>query len=224
MALSQAEKQRWAEIDSVIAEHKKELKAATDHRVLKAFAEEQGWLNKEDFGKYKHSLRKIGVKYDQLREETFEAEDAARVEALESLGEDAPRVRLWSGAVEDQATGSGSFAVVNADDEVVWYGGFYADDRLREAGDLVSAEQSAADKAVWLASKAFAAAGLDSGVVEVYTTCPQLDEEELVAAGARLGVAVEVHVEIENMRAVEMAEAPGYQSWKDADLEELVEQ
>ncbi|WP_315185773.1 hypothetical protein [Corynebacterium durum] len=56
--------QRWAEIDSVIKEHKAELKAAESHTVLRDFAKEHGFDNKEDFFKFKHSLKKIGIFYD----------------------------------------------------------------------------------------------------------------------------------------------------------------
>ncbi|PRQ11435.1 hypothetical protein C1Y63_06180 [Corynebacterium sp. 13CS0277] len=220
MALSAKEKERWAEIDSVIAEYKAALKAAEDHEVLKAFAKEQGWDNGPDFGKFKHSLKRIGVNYDQLREETFAARDAKKAEELADISADAPSVYLWAAAVEhdDKA----SFAIVSEDRDAIWYGNFFSDDRIRVAGDAVTAEQSVADKAVWLASKALAAAEQATGRLVLTTTCPHLDEDRLVAAGARLGVAVEIAVDPEDDRAVAMAGEPGYKRWQDNNLEELV--
>ncbi|APT84236.1 hypothetical protein [Corynebacterium aquilae] len=220
MALSAKDKERWAEIDSIIAEHKTTLKAAEDHEVLKTFAKEQGWDNGPDFGKFKHSLKRIGVNYDQLREETFAARDAEKAEALADIADDAPTVYLWAAAVEQDD--KAAFAIVSEDRDAIWYGNFFDDDRIRVAGDVITAEQSVADKAVWLASKALAAAGEETGRLELTTTCPHLDEDQLAAAGARLGVVVDVVVDQEDDRAVVMAGEPGYKRWQDNDLEELV--
>lgn len=225
MALSDKDRARWAEIEAVIAENKAELKAAESHAPLKAFAEEQGWMNRSDFPKYKHSLRKIGVQYDVLRDAAMEAADEqmrARAEEIASSAAGAPEVALWTAAVEG-ADGDGAFAVVDASDEVVWYGRFFDDDRIRIAGDLISAEQSAAEKAVWIGGKALGRAGYPIGRVRVVTMCHDLDVDALAAAGVRHGVAVDVVVDPEDTRALVMAEAPGYQRWQDADLRALVD-
>lgn len=220
MALSAEEKARWSEIDSIIAEHKHELKAAETHEELKNFAEEQGFMNQSDFGKFKFSLRKIAVNYDELRTATFAQRDKERAEELSDLDDDAPLIQLWVGAVEGDDD-SAAFAICNDDDDAIWYGQFFDDDRIRQVGDLVSAEQSVADKAVWLASKAREAADVTAARLYLYTTCPQLDEAALAATGARFGIAVEVIVD-EDERAIQMAEAPGYKRWQDNDLAELV--
>lgn len=221
MALSAKDRERWAEIDLVIAEHKAQLKAATTHEALKNFATEQGWMNKGDFGKFKTSLRKIGIKYDQLRAETFAKQDKQRADELAALDDDAPTIRLWTAAVE--VKNDASFAVVDAHNNAVWYGNFFDDDRIRVVGDVISAEQSVADKAVWIAGKALEATGNTVARLTIVTTCPDLDTAQLVATGARFGLAVTVELDDSDVRAVEMAEAPGYQSWQEADLTELVE-
>ncbi len=221
MALTTQDKARWAEIDSIVAEHKKTLKAATSHEELKSFAEEQGFMNEKDFGKFKFSLRKIAVSYEELRSATFEAADKERAEALETLPSDAPMVMLWTGAVEGDA-GEGSFAICTEEDDAIWYGNFFDGDKVRVAGDLISAEQSVAEKAVWIAAKALEAAGYEQGRLYLHTTCPALDEAALRAQGARFGVAVEVEVN-EDLRAVTMAEVPGYKRWQDNTLSDLVQ-
>ena len=216
-------KQRWTEIENLIAEHKAELKGVTSHRELNSFAEKHSLMTKEDFPKFKHCLLKIGVRYDQLRAvavEEFEAILHARAKELEKVT-DGPTVCLWSGAVEERT--AAAFAVVDFDDVPVWYGKFFDDDRVRVAGDLISAEQSAADKAVWLAHKALEAAGRKQGRVLITTTCPDLDIAALRVTGARFNLGVEVHVDDTDLRAVEMAEAPGYKRWQDNDLADLVE-
>ena len=211
---------RWDEIDSIVAQHKRALKKATSHEPLKEFAKEQGFDNKQDFGKYKVSLRKIGVDYNELREETFKKRDEEQKKKLEALPEDAPTIRLWAAAQEGD-DGEGSFAIVDADRNAVWYGRFFEDDHFRQAGDVVSGEISAAEKAVWVASRAFAAAGVEVGRLILETTCPDVYEEEMRASGARYGIAVDVRL-TDDDRAVEMALVPGYKRWQDSDLAELV--
>ncbi|WP_151550191.1 MULTISPECIES: hypothetical protein [Corynebacterium] len=216
------DKQRWAEIDSIIAENKAELKAAKDHDELKSFASSQGWMNANDFPKFKHSLAKIGVFYEELRAAAFAARDAEKAETLAALGDDAPCVRLWVAASEAEDSSSASFAVVSDDHDAVWYGSFFDSDRVRVPGDLVSAEQSVAGKAVWLVGKALEAAGHELGRAEIVTTCPDLDVAALKTSGARFGVAVDIVVD-DDERAIIMSETPGFSRWQDYDLTSLVE-
>lgn len=222
MALSEKERKRWQMIDTIIAENKNELKQATTHTVLKEFAEEQGWMNKNDFGKFKVSLRKLGVDYEQLREETFKELDLKRAKELDALDDSAPCVYLMTGAVDDESSGTGSFAIIGEDGEAYWYGAFFGDDLTYNPGDLVSAEQSVAEKAVWFAAKCLREKGIECGRVEITTTCPDLDETTLKSRGVRLGVKVGVHVNDEDLRAVDMAEAPGFKKWQENDLASLV--
>lgn len=220
--MSSNTRQRWAEIETLVSGNKSSLTAST-HLEIKSFAEEQGLMTKNDFPKFKHSLKKIGVFYDDLRSAAHEAAESQLDEAVAALA-DAPRtgahVTLWSAAVEGD-DGSGAYAVVAADRSAVWYGRFFDDDRVRVAGDLVSAEQSAAEKAVWIGTKALSTAG-EGGWLTIVTTCPHLEIDVLQRAGARQGVAVDVDVD-EDERAIRLAETPGFQRWQDTDLARLVE-
>lgn len=220
MALSQADKDRWAEIDSILAEHKTILKEATTHETLKEFAAEHGFNNQSDFGKFKHSLKKLGVNYDELRAATFAARDEQQAQLLDSLDDDAPWLALWVAAHDED--GKAAFAIVSDDRDALWYGNFFDDDRIWVKGNLVSAEQSVADKAVFLASKALKQAGHELGRVEITTTCPDLDTTALKSSGARLGVAVELIVDDDDDRALVMAKEPGFKKWQDNDLASLV--
>ena len=225
MAISQKDRERWAEIDEIIAANKAELKGATSHEPIKAFAEREGLMNKGDFPKFKHSLRKIGVQYDVLRDSAMQARNDeldARADDIARDAAGAPSVTLWTAAVEGD-DGTGAFAVVDGHDDVVWYGRFFDDDRTRTVGDLVSAEQSAAEKGVWIAGKALGQAGFPIGRVRLHTTCHELDEDAPRSAGVRAGVAVSVIVDPDDLRAVAMAEAPGFQRWQDFDLVGLVD-
>lgn len=225
MAISQALKEHWAQIDAVVFEHRAMLRDYGDHRKLRAFALEQGWDNGPDFAAFKRALVKIRVDYDQVRQETADKvkdENLQRAKQLAQMGADAAQVWLWTAAMEDPDSDEGSFAVVDIEDDPVWYGAFHEQDRVRVVGDAVSAEQSVALKAVWVAQKAFEAAGVSEGRLHLCTTCPRLDEDEIVARGARVGIAVEIHVDEVDERAVMMAQAPGFMSWKQRDLGELV--
>lgn len=221
MGLSEHDRQRWAIIDGVCHDHKDMLKNVSDHNELKEFAKSQGWMNKSDFGKYKVSLRKLGIDYNQIREEFFTQENQRRIKQIESLDDDAPTVYVATGAVDDPASGDGSFAIVDDDGEALWYGSFFKDDKTRKPGDLISAEQSVAEKAVWFAFKCFEAKGISTGWVDIQTTCPKLDEQKLKALGARYGVGVRLHVD-DDLKAVYMAESPGYKKWQENNLADCV--
>ncbi|RRQ14153.1 hypothetical protein [Corynebacterium bovis] len=200
--------------------------ATTDQ--IRAIAAELGIESQgRDMGKFISLIRLIGVDFVGMARD----EAAARrvklglvASQLDARAGGLPRVRLWSAAVEsgENEASTGAFAVVDAAGAVVWYGSFHPDyERIRRAGDLVSAEQSAADRAVYVAYRARQAAGVDEVGLVVTTTCPELDVGALRISGARLGVAVEVVVDDENLVAVHAAEMPGWRGLKDAPDEEL---
>ncbi|WP_342016080.1 hypothetical protein [Corynebacterium bovis] len=200
--------------------------ATTDE--IRAIAGELGIADQgRDMGKFISLLKLIGVDFVAM----IHDEAAARRAKLALVASDLdaragslPRVGLWSAAVEsgEEEASTGAFAVVDATGAVVWYGGFHPDyERIRQAGDVVSAEQSAADKAVYVAYRARQAAGVDEVGLVVTTTCPELDVGALRMSGARLGVAVEVVVDEENLSAVHIADMPGWRGLKDVPDEEL---
>lgn len=217
--------QRWAEIESLVQANKAELKAMTSHKDINTFAVQNALMTREDFPKLKHCLLKIGVRYDALRQQARqEWEDSLEKKAQElATKTDGAVVCLWSAAAEGD-DGDGSFAVVDVEDTPIWYGSFFSDDRIRVSGDLISAEQSAADKAVWVAHKAFEEADVSAGRVLITTTCPDLDIAALRLSGARFNLGVDVMVDDTDSRAIDMAEAPGYKRWQDNDLAALVEE
>lgn len=226
--LTTAQKARIAEIDDCIAENKTTLKACQSHLPLKAFAEEHGMCDSAfDFGCFKRGLMRIGVDYDSLREAATAERDEQMHQRAEELtaDNDLPTVLLWSAAIEDDETGRGAFAVVAEDSCVIWYGGFSRFDRTRVAGDIVSAETSAAEKCVFVASKAIEAAGEEAGRVIITTNCPDVEESHLRRYGAGYNIAVDLIVDGDDERAVTMATQPGWKKWSDPtnDLASLVE-
>lgn len=223
MALSKADKQRWDEIDGLIFGAKDELKAAPDHTTLRQWAEDNGMDNGPDFGKFKSSLRKIGVDYNSLREETIKERDAALLEQAQEMemnAEGLPFIQLECAAVEqdDEA----SFAITDAEGTALWFGRFSSKfERIRKEGDLVSAEQSAADKAVYAAATARKALGIDNIALWLTTSCPDLDEDSLRVAGARQGVALSITVDQDADKALFMAQMGGFRNLRDVPETEL---
>lgn len=223
-----ASTQRWDEIDAILEEHKKTLQAAETHLELREFAKDHGFDNENDFGKYKYCLRKIGVDYAELRAVAMQQRNAELTDKANELAQKAagqPVIRLWCAAVEDANTGQGSYAIIDCDGAVLWYGKFFDDDprSIRQAGDLTSAEQDVADKCVYLAGKAREVAGEDIATVWINTTCPDLDESALRIAGARHNVAVEVIVDDEDHAAVDMANMPGFKRVRDNSEQTLID-
>jgi hypothetical protein len=227
---SAADNARFTEIEQLVTtpENKTRLQEAGTADEIRTIAGELGIdtsRDSKDMGKFIYKLKIIGVDFPAMAKADAAARRAGLADKAEDLAARAdglPIVRLWSAAVEDEESGAGSFAILDAAGTALWYGGFSTRfERIRVAGDLVSAEQSAADKAVFAASKAREAAGVDEIALWLTSTCPDLDEAGLKASGARLGVAVDLSVDDEDESAVAMAGEPGWRNLKSVTSEEL---
>ncbi|MGP9725300.1 hypothetical protein ACT3SZ_14925 [Corynebacterium sp. AOP40-9SA-29] len=227
---SEADNDRFNEIEALVTTpaNKERLVAAETADELRTIAEELGVDTSDDskdMGKFIYKLKIIGVDFPAMAKADAAQRRAGladKAEAMAERADDLPFVRLWSGAVENEQDASGAYGIVDADGTAIWYGGFSTRfEKIRKAGDLISAEQSAADKAVYAASKVREAAGLEEISLWLTTTCPELDEAALKTSGARLGVAVDITVDDEDESAVRMAEAPGYRNLKNVTTEEL---
>lgn len=214
---------QWQAVKDLVNEHAAELKTM-NHREVKEFAKANGLMTKSGFPKLKTVLKTKGIDYEALRDEASEERKkqlAERAETLADDAEDGPRITLHSAAMEDD--GSASFAVTDTQGQAVWYGKLFDDDRIWKSGDPVSAEQSAADKAVWIAGKAVALSGARAGRLRLGVTHPELDVDELKRAGVRNNVAVEVVFE-EDSSAVSMAATPGFMKWQEYELDQLLDE
>ncbi|MGO1664889.1 MAG: hypothetical protein ACTHYO_14370 [Micrococcaceae bacterium] len=227
---NEADNDRFNEIEALVTTpaNKERLVAAMTADELRTIAEELGVdtsRDSKDMGKFIYKLKILGVDFPAMAKADAAERRAGladKAEALAERADDLPFVRLWSGAVENDDDASGAYGIVDAEGIAIWYGSFSTRfEKIRKAGDLISAEQSAADKAVYAASKAREAAGLEEISLWLTTTCPELDEAALKTSGARLGVAVDITVDDEDESAVRMAEAPGYRSLKNVTTEEL---
>lgn len=216
MVKKDEKKDQWRDIQRDILENKTFLRTVKDHNELKDFAARHGIDTGLKFGAFKTILRTIGVDYDALREATVAEQDKEFRAALEALTGQAPVVWLWAGAALDRV-GNGRFAVVDQYEEALWFGKLFDTDKTFVPGDLRSAEQSAAEKAIFIARKCFDAAGVTAGVLMLATTCPDIDRDALAERAAHVGIRLVLEI-TDDDRAVCMAEVPGYRRWQDSDL------
>lgn len=215
------QQEQWQQVKDLVAEHLGDLKQM-DHTGIKDFATENGVMTKSGFPKLKTVLKTKGINYEALREQAFEQREQKLAEKAETLGEraaDGPEVFLASAAVEND--GQASFAVVDAENQAVWYGKLFPGDHEWVPGDPIAAEQSAAAKAVWIAGKTLAHHGAEAGRLVLSVTHPELDTDSLVRAGVRHNLEVTISFDEDNA-AVDMAQTPGYQKWQEYDLAQLI--
>ena len=206
----------WAAAAAAVTAGADELRAATTHREIRAWADSAGMANRKLWPKVKTELRKqLGIDYDAIREQTTEREASEVAAAAELI--DAPTVELYC-AGDDEV---GTYAVCAAsDDRESWYGEFHPKDTIYRAGDDLSAEHSAADKAIYLAGQARQDAGLDAVRLVLHTSHHDLDTAVLAATASRHRVAVTLELSDQNP-AIALCRAPGYRGWREIRLTTL---
>ena len=206
--------QDWDTAEQAVTDGAERLKAAADHRQIRAWAVEGGVATKNLWPKVKTELRKqLDIDYDQLRADTLAAEAAD----IEAAAQDAPVIELYCAGDDEVA----SYAVCAvADDHESWYGQFHSKDVIYRPGDELSAERSAADKAIYLAGKAREKAGLDTVRLIVHTSHHDLTAEDLAGTASRHRVAVSIELSDQNP-AIALCRAPGYRTWREIRLDAL---
>lgn len=225
-----ADNARFNEIEDLVTtpENKTRLQQAATADEIREIAGELGVdtsRDSRDMGKFIFKLKMIGVDFVALAKADAEHNKqqlVVKASRLDAHAHDLPIVRLWAGAVVNAADDSGAFAVVDAEGTALEYGGFASWEKVYTPGDLISAEQSAALRAVYIASRAREAAGVEEVSLWLTTTCPQLDQMRLKVSGARRNVAVDITVDDDDLAAVQMAESPGYRNVKTVSRDELI--
>lgn len=205
----------WNTAETAVSGGAEVLRSARTHREIRAWADEAGVATKALWPKVKTEMRKqLDIDYDQIRDQTTAAE-AAQVSAAAAS---APVIELCSAGDGEV----GTYAVCAADnDHESWYGQFHAKDLIYRAGDDLSAERSAADKAIFLAGKAREKAGLDSVRLVLHTSHHDLTAADLAATASRHRVAVTVELSDQNP-AIALCRAPGYRTWREIKLAALL--
>ena len=179
-------------------------------------------------GKFMHKLKILGIDYKAMSAIEREERQARQHERAEELAQnDATGTRLdvWTGAVESDKGDKGAFALVDETGEAIWFGSFFDNDAIYTPGDIGSAEQSAAEKAVYLARRVQEETGAELIDLHIHTEYPDLDEDELRLRGVAKDsqVAVTIEVDPTDERASTVARMGGFRSLKNVDLASLVE-
>lgn len=213
---TEVDKKRLEEIESLITDpaNVARFQDAETASEIRQIATELGLtLTKEsgDIPKLVVSLRTIQVDLPAMAKQ----EQAELAEQLVSRKDELPAIHLACAAVQSPDEDDiASYAIVDGLNRAVVFGDLFNNDyeRVWTPGDAGSAEQSAADKAVYVAYRARKAADQVMATLYLTTTYPELDEDRLVASGARLGIAVDVTVDHEHEAAVIQAGTTGYKS------------
>ncbi|WP_020109776.1 hypothetical protein [Nocardia sp. 348MFTsu5.1] len=205
----------WNTAEQAVTDGADTLRAARTHRDIRMWAKDAGVATKALWPKVKTELRKqLDIDYDQLRADVTATEAAELAEQAAN----APVIELCC-AGDDEV---GTYAVCAAsNDHESWYGDFHAQDLLYRAGDDLSAERSAADKAVYLAGKAREKACLETVRLVLHTSHHELTAEHLAATAAKHRVAVTLELSDQNP-AVALCRAPGYRTWREIKLDALI--
>ncbi|MDV2433763.1 hypothetical protein [Corynebacterium tuberculostearicum] len=223
---------RFDEIENLVTseEYKDKLKAAETTSQLREIGAEAGVDvdDRSDMGKFMHKLKILGIDYKAMSAIEREERQARQHERAEELAQnDATGTRLdvWTGAVESDKGDKGAFALVDETGEAIWFGSFFDNDAIYTPGDIGSAEQSAAEKAVYLARRVQEETGAELIDLHIHTEYPDLDEDELRLRGVVKDsqVAVTVEVDPTDERASSVARMGGFRSLKNVDLASLVE-
>lgn len=208
----------WETITEAVAADAERLKTMTTHGELFGWAKEHG-LTGPQFAAVKHELRKIGVDYDAIREQvTRQRLSDLNADAAEGV----PVIRL-SAAGADSVN---SYAVCDAEGNALWYGTFHARDRHYRKGDQTSADQSAAGKAIFLASKARQLAKAEVARLHLTLTNPHVDTSSLIREATAWRLLLDIEIDDDPATApsaVSWCETAGYKDWKEADLSALLD-
>jgi len=215
-------KTQWDAITEAVTADAEHLKTLTTHGELYAWAKAHD-LTGPQFAAVKHEFRKIGIDYDAIREEA-NRERLAEMNATAAAG--VPIIRLSAAGYDPDGDEVGTYAVCDAEGTALWYGSFYQRDRHYRKGNQVSADLSAAAKAIFIASKARQHTNNDLARLCLTLTNPHVDTNYLIreATSWHLLLDIEINDDPANPpAAVEWCQTPGFQDWKEADLAALVE-
>ncbi|HAT6526223.1 TPA: hypothetical protein JAK05_002224 [Corynebacterium striatum] len=223
---------RFNEIENLVtsAEYKEQFKAAETTAELREIAAQAGvdTDDRSDMGKFIHKLKILGIDYKAMSATEREERQARQQEDAAELAENSgqgTRLDVWTGAVESENADKGAFALVDETGEAIWFGSFFDNDQIYTPGDIGSAEQSAAEKAVYLARKVQEETGVEIIDLHIHTEYPDLDVDQLRLRGVAKDskVAVTVDVDPTDERASNVARMGGFRSLKNVDFAALID-
>ncbi|MCZ4537996.1 hypothetical protein O4159_21560 [Gordonia terrae] len=186
----------------------------TSHSELFGWAKEHGIDNGSLFRKWKTELRKqLHVDYDALRQEAFDA----RLAEMDAAAEAAPQVMLYAAGDSEV----NSFAVCSEHGDDPWYGEFHDNDRVT---DQDSADLEAARKAIYLAGQVREYKGWELIALRLVVSNHRVTTQALQRDMFKHSVFVTVEVvdNGEDNPALEVCRMPGYRTWREVSLTDLI--
>lgn len=204
----------WDTAQAAVRNNREVLGSMTSHTELFAWAKSNGIDNASLFTKFKAELRKqLHVDYDELRQKAFDA----RTEEMAQQAADAPQVTLYAAGDSEV----NSFAVCSEDGEDPWYGEFHPNDKVT---DQDGADISAARKAIYLAGQAREQESLELIGLRLVVSNHRVTAEAVQRDSLRhkVFVTIEVVDNGEDNPALEVCRLPGFRSWREVSLTDLV--
>lgn len=210
-----------ADIIIAVEAEAEQLKSFTTHGDLYRWAKDRGFDGK--FAMYKTALKRIGIDYEAIREETTRQRLA---ELNAQAGEGVPSIRLNAAGLDPEGDATGTYAVCDTEGTVLWYGSFHERDIHYRKGSQVSADTAAANKAIFLAGQARQHAQSDLARLHLTIANPHVDTNQLIREATSWRLLLQLDINDDPATpppASSWCEESGFQNWKDADLAALVE-
>lgn len=205
----------WETAQKVVRDNATALRSMTTHTELYTWAKGNTLATKRLFPKFKTELRKqLHIDYDALREQAI----ADRYAQLTAVAGDAPTIELCCAGDGEVST----FAICNSEGGDPWYGDFYEEDPIYREGEQLTADVSAAGKAIYLAGQAREFADLEAVKLVLTTSNHAVDIDVLRRDSVRHRVLVELAVSDENPALPMCRDLPGYRGWREVSLTDLL--
>lgn len=204
----------WDTARDAVRDNSTALTAMTSHTELFTWAKDNGIDNGSLFAKFKTELRKqLHIDYDELRQKAFDE----RLEEMAQQAANAPQVTLYAAGDSEVD----SFAVCSEHGEDPWYGEFHDNDKV---SDQDSADISAARKAIYLAGQAREQNNLELIGLHLVVSNHRINHLVLQRDSLRHKVFVTIDVVDtgEENPALEVCRLPGFRSWREVSLTDLL--
>lgn len=208
----------WDVAEAFVSEHIDELRSAETSETIVELIR-----TSEVMKKAKGVWPKIIAELDKQLDIDFPAmrtrEHNERVAHLESVTAGEPVLHLFTAGDAE----ANSFAICDSEGAVQWYSEFFESDRLSDEDPEASAAGQAVEKALYLARQVREKCHLDGLAVVLHHAHPEphgLDAKTRKASAG--GVLVRFAHDSESNPAVEWCREPGYRSWREIKLQNLL--
>ncbi|MFC7429768.1 hypothetical protein [Nocardia tengchongensis] len=169
----------------------------------------------------RRELRKLGIDYDALRQA------AARhrlAELTAAAAEGVPLIHLAAHG----AAATGTYTIRDGCGGLLWQGSFHGRDQYYRKGNQVSADTSAAAKAIFLAAKARQHARTDLARLHLTLTNPRVDTGVLVREATAWRLLLDIDIDLDDdpsdVSGVQNGcDVPAFRDWNEDEIAALIQ-